>query len=101
VALLIAASSHDTVLTEAFRTGWPGARHRVLRSAVDGASSFTGPVVARSGGREIPRFSLLPPTRQTHGAIAAMALYAGESVDDVERVQPAAEITAELSEAVE
>jgi NAD(P)H-dependent flavin oxidoreductase YrpB (nitropropane dioxygenase family) len=101
VKLLIAASRDDTVLTETFRTGWPDAPHRVLRTAVDGASAFTGSVVARSGGREIPRFAFLPPTRQTRGAITAMALYAGESVDYVQRVQPAAEITAELIEAIE
>ena len=101
VKLLIAASRDDTVLTETFRTGWPDAPHRVLRTAVDGASAFTGSVVARSGGREIPRFAFVPPTRQTRGAITAMALYAGESVDYVQRVQPAAEITAELIEAIE
>jgi NAD(P)H-dependent flavin oxidoreductase YrpB (nitropropane dioxygenase family) len=97
---LIAASRHDTVLTEAFGIGWPDAPHRVLRSAVEGASAFAGSVVARSGGREIPRFAFLPPTRQTHGAVTAMALYAGEAVDDVRRVQPAAEITAELIEGI-
>jgi nitronate monooxygenase len=97
VASLIAAGRDDTVLTETFSTGWPDAPHRVLRSAVEAANAFTGPVVARVGEREIPRFASPPPTRQTHGVIAAMALYAGESVEYVQRIQPAAEIAAELS----
>jgi NAD(P)H-dependent flavin oxidoreductase YrpB (nitropropane dioxygenase family) len=100
IASLIAAGRSDTVLTEAFGTDWPDAPHRVLRSAVDDASGFTGAVVARNGECEIPRFASLPPTRETQGAIAAMALYAGESVDDVRCVEPAAEITAELIEAL-
>jgi enoyl-[acyl-carrier protein] reductase II len=39
--------------------------------------------------------------RATIGNIAAMALYAGESVDAVRRIQPAAEIIQELSEGAE
>jgi hypothetical protein len=101
IASLIAAGRHDTVLTETFRIGWPDAPHRVLSTAVDSARAFTGSVVAWSGGREIPPFSFLPPTRRTRGTITAMALYAGESVDYVQRVQPAAEITAELIGAID
>jgi nitronate monooxygenase len=97
VARLIAASSNDTLLTEAFSVGWPDAPHRVLRSAAEAAELLDRPVAATLGDREIPRFASMPPTRQARGEIAAMALYAGESVDAVLRVQPAAEIMAELT----
>jgi nitronate monooxygenase len=97
VQLLIAASRDETILTEAFSIGWPNAPHRVLRSAVEAASLFDGSTVARLGDRDIPPFAPLPPTRRTQGEIAAMALYAGESVDAVTRVQPASEIVAELT----
>jgi NAD(P)H-dependent flavin oxidoreductase YrpB (nitropropane dioxygenase family) len=100
IAALIAATRHDTVLTDTFSADWPQASHRVLRAAVDGASAFTGSVVAKNGEREIPLYASLPPTRQTQGTITAMALYAGESVDNVKRVQTAAEITNELIEAL-
>jgi NAD(P)H-dependent flavin oxidoreductase YrpB (nitropropane dioxygenase family) len=97
VARLIAASSQDTALTETFANGWPDAPHRVLRSAVEAAEAFDGDVVGAVGDREIGRFSPLAVTRDVRGEIAAMALYAGESVDHVARIQPAAEIVAELT----
>ena len=97
VELLIAASREDTVLTETFVTYWPNAPHRVLRSAVAAAEKLDHPVAGMSGDEEIPRFSPLPPTSQVRGDVAAMALYAGESVDSVTRIQPASEIVAELT----
>jgi len=55
------------------------------------------------GGETYPvrRFASPTPNRATVGDIAAMALYAGESVDAVRRIQPAAEIVRELSEGAE
>jgi nitronate monooxygenase len=97
VAMLIAASHRDTVLTEAFSVGWPDAPHRVLRSAVEAADRLDRPFAAIVGDREIPRFASTPPTTRARGEIVAMALYAGESVDAVLRIQPAAEVMAELS----
>src|SRR5207249_7035494 len=44
VQRLIAAEAKDTVLTEAFSTGW-NAPHRVLRSSVEAAERFSGDVV--------------------------------------------------------
>ena len=100
VALLIKASRHDTVLTEAFANGWPDAPHRVLVSAVMAAERFVGRTVATLGERELPAFAPVPPTRQAQGEVEAMALYAGESVDAVTASQPAAEIVAELTTAL-
>ena len=79
-----------------FSEGWPDAPHRVLRSSVEALEGETAEVVARTGEIEIPRASTDPPARTTVGRIAAMALYAGESVGSVRRVQPAAEIVEEL-----
>ena len=97
VAALIDATGSETVITETFSAGWPDAPHRVLRSAVTAADAFTGEVVARIGSNDITRFAPQPPTKQCHGTIEAMALYCGESVDHVHRVQPAADIVAELA----
>ena len=97
VASLVAAGSKDTVLTEAFREGWPDAPHRVLRSAVGAAEQLASAVVGVVGDQEVPRFHAMPPTRETRGEIAAMALYAGDSVDAVKGVQPAREIVSELA----
>lgn len=61
------------------------------------AEQADGPVVGLIGDQEISRFGPLPPTAGVQGEVAAMALYAGESVDAVRRIQPASEIFAELT----
>jgi nitronate monooxygenase len=99
VDALLAATAADTCLTDAFSVGWP-APHRVLRSAVDAARAAPDGIVAEIelGGATIPiaRFSPIVASRTTTGNVAAMALYAGESVTHVTEVIPAAEIVAEL-----
>jgi hypothetical protein len=79
---------------------WPNAPHRVLRSAVAAASTLETDLAGETAyaGRTlpIPRFAIVSPLRETTGHIEAMALYAGESVTNVTRVQPAAEIVVEL-----
>jgi NAD(P)H-dependent flavin oxidoreductase YrpB (nitropropane dioxygenase family) len=105
VNALIAATAEDTVYTEAFSGMWPNAPHRVLRSALEAAqaaqSDIVGEWVNEYTGERYPvhRFDAvapLPPFNVT-GAIEAMCLYAGESVDGVKKIQPAAEIVQELA----
>jgi NAD(P)H-dependent flavin oxidoreductase YrpB (nitropropane dioxygenase family) len=101
VRALIDARPEDTVITETFSVMWPNAPHRVLRSSVEAARAFEGETVAQLALRHatvpLPRFAVPTPTKGTTGAIQAMALYAGESVGAVQRVQPAAEIVRELA----
>jgi NAD(P)H-dependent flavin oxidoreductase YrpB (nitropropane dioxygenase family) len=105
VDALIRARAEDTVLTETFSVGWLDAPHRVLRSCVEAAESFRGDMVGQGviGGVSypVPRFAPPTPNRATIGEIKAMAMYAGESVHAVRRVQTAAEIARELSEGAE
>ena len=100
VAALLGARAEDTVLTEAFGNGWPHAPHRVLRSALAAAERLGDGVAGRMrvGTSEVPiaRHSPICPTRDTTGAVDAMALYAGESVANVDSVKSAAEIVEEL-----
>lgn len=100
VKALLAASAADTCLTQAFSGMWPDAPHRVLRSSIAAAAALTQDIVGeeRAAGQvlPIPRFSVIPPTRDTTGHVDAMALYAGESVTNVASVQPAADIVSEL-----
>ena len=100
VEAILAASADDTCLTEAFSVGWPDAPHRVLRSsmarAVDLADGVIGGLKLADQVLPVPRFSALPPTRDTTGHVEAMALYAGEGVASVTAVLPAAAIVAEL-----
>ena len=99
-AAVLAAGAGDTVLTETFSTMWPDAPHRVLRSCVDAALALTDDTVGTLtvGDVQLPLPRLGPQTamRATTGHIAAMPLYAGQGVGAVTRVQPAAEIVADL-----
>jgi len=105
VRRLLAARAEDTVLTEAFSVMWPNAPHRVLRSSVEAAERFADPVVGEltiaGTAMPIPRASAISPSVTTTGAIEAMALYAGESVANVNDVRPAGDIVRELVEGAE
>lgn len=103
---LIAARPEETVLTTAFGAEWPDAPHRVLKQSVDAARDLdtdtVGFVEIPGGGRmPVPRLSVMPPGRGASGNVAAMAHYAGESVEFVRARQPAAEIVRELAEGAE
>lgn len=104
VEKLVAAEAKDSVLTEAFSTGWPNAPHRVLRSSVEAAERFQGDVVgervrpwAPDVRVPVPRFWALPLMKTTTGHIDAMSHFAGESVSGVKGVKPAGEIVRELA----
>jgi NAD(P)H-dependent flavin oxidoreductase YrpB (nitropropane dioxygenase family) len=107
VKALIAARAEDSVRTNKFhvKCALCPSTHGVLRQAIEAADSFRGDYVAEievDGGREqIERFRGTPPFKGFRGHIEAMACYAGQSVGDVKRVQPAAEIVAELVEEAE
>jgi NAD(P)H-dependent flavin oxidoreductase YrpB (nitropropane dioxygenase family) len=97
VDALIDAKAEDTVVTETFGRGWEHAPHRVLRRAVTAAENLQDDMVATVGKRAIQAFAPVPPTIETHGNIAAMAQYAGLSVDHVTRRQSALQIMEELT----
>ena len=105
VAAMIAARAEDTTYTEAFSTGW-GAPHRVLSSSLAAGQAFEGKVVGETGlvnGERIAVARLMPlgVDKTTTGTIAAMSLFAGQSVGAVKRIQPAADIVRELIEEME
>ena len=79
--------------------------HRVLRSCVEAAEAIQEDTVGEISMGDIkmplPKFAVPCPGRTTTGTIGAMALYAGQSVAAVTKVQPAAEIVRELAEGAE
>ncbi len=102
VAAVLDAPAEEAVVSEAFNAGMvPPGPHRVLRRAIEAAGALPDEPVAvlRMAGAEIPvpRFGPQPPTRESTGAIGAMALYAGQSAGAVRAVAPAAEIVADLA----
>ena len=77
---LVAAGADDTVITEAFSTGWPDAPHRVLEQCL-----------LRASGNP------MTPSTAFTGDIDTAALYAGTSVEHVTCArQPAAHIVSEI-----
>ena len=100
VDALLSARGEDTVLTQAFSVGWPSAPHRVLTSCVEAASASDRDPVGETtiGGQTfpVPHWAVMSPNASTTGDIAAMALYAGQGVGAVDRIQPAAAVVADL-----
>jgi NAD(P)H-dependent flavin oxidoreductase YrpB (nitropropane dioxygenase family) len=105
VEALLRSEPQDTIHTERFSGGWRiNAPHRVLRSSLEAAEAFEGDLVGErirvSDGARLPiaRFQgdFTPRTPLVSGHVEAMAMWAGESVGAVRRIQSAAEIIDEV-----
>jgi NAD(P)H-dependent flavin oxidoreductase YrpB (nitropropane dioxygenase family) len=97
VAALIASQAEDTIYTTVFSRSFPDAPHRVLRSCVTAVEAFQGDTVGEMtalDGTRMPalRLSTFAVDKTATGTIAAMSLFAGESVGAVTQVESAAEI---------
>lgn len=91
-----------------YDVSWPKAPHRALRNATSerwegegrppsGSRPGEGePIAARPSGEPIVRYTSATPAAGMTGDIDALSLWAGQSVALARRVQPAAEIVAEL-----
>ena len=105
---LLEAAEGDTYYTGLFDGGWPDAPHRVLRNSTVEAWEEAGrppagerpgeedEVAARADGSPVKRYASATPHTTMTGEIEALPNWAGQSVGLVTRVQPAAEIVAEL-----
>ena len=100
IEALLQAKASDTVLTEAFSTGWPDAPHRVLQSCVDAANGYDGETVGSLTVGEqnipLPKFHTAWPNNRAAGNIAAMCHYAGQSVDFIYERQSAETIVNDI-----
>jgi nitronate monooxygenase len=103
-ALTSARQSDSVYVANLFDGGWPNAPHRVLRNstvrtweAAGRPSSGSRPdenavVALRPDGSPIPRYGAQLPVQGMTGDIEALAHYAGQGVEQVREVLPAAEI---------
>jgi nitronate monooxygenase len=92
---ILKAQARDTAMSVCFQDGWPGATHRALRNGTFVRWEAAGypPVGKRPGegdalatrpdGTKVLRYNSFVPDRTLEGAITELAMYAGESVDDV------------------
>jgi nitronate monooxygenase len=108
---ILAAQADDTVYCTLFDIGWPDAPHRVLRNSTvrawdaagrpaPGARPGEDEIVARTDGRDLVRYSDEVALRRTEGDVEALALYAGQGVGAIDRVEAAGEVTARIGSAL-
>jgi nitronate monooxygenase/enoyl-[acyl-carrier protein] reductase II len=107
---LIAATGADAVHTRCFDGGWPDAPHRALRNATvrrwEAAGSPLAPgrpgegdvIAVDAAGTDHQRYEDLIPLPGMTGDLADMAMYAGQSVNLVHEVLPAARLIQDLVE---
>lgn len=99
---VVATRGGETVLTDIFVLNWPShAAVRVIANSVTkelgfdllghDAESLPREVIAHEDGRPRLRFSTDSPLRNTTGDLEAMALFAGQGVDAIDAVIPAAD----------
>jgi NAD(P)H-dependent flavin oxidoreductase YrpB (nitropropane dioxygenase family) len=107
---LTAATSADAVHTRCFDGGWPDAPHRALRNATlrrwEAAGSPAAPgrpgegdtIAVDPAGKAHPRYEDLIPLPGMTGELADMAMYAGQSVNLIQEIVPAARVVRDLAE---
>jgi nitronate monooxygenase len=103
-AITTARQSDTVYLKNLFDVGWPNAPHRVLRNSTVRAWEAAGSppsgsrpkeketVAARPDGVAIPRYSPPGPMAGMTGNIEALAHYAGQGVEGIKEILPAAKI---------
>lgn len=104
VLALLAAGPESTEITDAFAECPMCAtlpRARALRSAIAAVEAVEGETVGSAGDQQLPARAGMPPHKDVHGQIHAMALYAGSGVEHVTAVRPAADVVRELAEGAE
>jgi nitronate monooxygenase len=107
--LLAAAETDAEWYADLYEIGWPNAPHRALRNATadawraagepaPGGRPGEGETIARSpSGRPLLRYASEQALDGTTGDIGSLSLWAGQSVGLAKRIQPAADIVAELT----
>ena len=107
---LLRARGEDAVYAaDLFNLGWEHAPHRALRNSTrerweaagsprPGERPGEGETVAsRADGSPIARYSSSMPVESISGDIEALSMWSGQGIGLADRVQPAAEIVAELT----
>ena len=105
---IVKARAKETALSVCFQDGWPGATHRTLRNGTlerweaagcppVGRRPGEGDVVAtRADLTTVLRYNYRSPQRDLKGTITDLAMFAGQSVDDVKDLPGAGELVVRL-----
>jgi len=105
---LINAQEDDTVYSQLFNIGWENSPHRTIRNSTviqwqkahcppSGKRPNENEIIATNRkGENIVRYSDTIPVKGMEGNLEALALYAGQGVGLMNKVQPAKLIMSEL-----
>jgi NAD(P)H-dependent flavin oxidoreductase YrpB (nitropropane dioxygenase family) len=106
---ILAAGPGDTAVTRIFGPEWPDAPMRVLRNRAVARAERGEPAPAGVGAvgttllfgqrYELPRCSVVLPTRDTRGDLDELCLAAGTSAAAIHRIETAAEIVRSVARA--
>ncbi len=106
---ILEATENDTVYSGLFDIGWENAPHRTLRNSTVEQWEAAGcppnqqrpnegqEIATFADGRVVLRYSDVIPLPKMTGNLEALALYAGQSVGVVSRIEPAGEIVRQLA----
>jgi NAD(P)H-dependent flavin oxidoreductase YrpB (nitropropane dioxygenase family) len=113
---VLAARADQTVHTKLFDIEWPDAAHRVIRTKLvdeweragsppSGKRPGEGDIVARrrvgDQAVELQRYSVFPPSTDAEGDLDSLPFYAGQSVNVINEIRPAAEIVRAIASEAE
>jgi NAD(P)H-dependent flavin oxidoreductase YrpB (nitropropane dioxygenase family) len=105
---ILEAKSSDTEISTLFDIGWSNAPHRTIKNSTynnwskagcpsSGKRPGEGEVIAhRTNGTPIIRYEDTPPIDGMNGDLEALALYAGTSVEYIDKIIPASKVLEEL-----
>ena len=108
-ALIAAAETDAHWYANLYQAGWPDAPHRAIHNSTAAAweaAGCPGPggrpgegeqIAEGPAGEPLVRYSTVLPLAGDTGDIGALSLWAGQSVALAQRIQPAADIIAELA----
>jgi nitronate monooxygenase len=108
-ALIAAAETDAQWYADLYQAGWPDAPHRAIANSTAAAWEAAGrpapggrpgeaeQIAWGPSGEPIVRYSSVLPLEGDTGDIGALSLWAGQSVALAQRIQPAADIIAELT----
>ena len=108
-ALIAAAETDAHWYADLYQAGWPDAPHRAIANSTAAVWEAAGrpapgdrpgegePIAWGSSGEPVVRYSSALPLEGDTGDIRALSMWAGQSVALAQRIQPAADIIAELT----
>jgi len=108
-ALIAAAETDAHWYANLYQAGWPDAPHRAIHNSTAAAWEAAGrpgpggrpgegeQIAEGPAGEPLVRYSTVLPLAGDTGDIGALSLWAGQSVALAQRIQPAADIIAELA----